>query len=238
VRADYAVLREWQTPVVAVDRVPRGLEVDLVDTDNREGARVAVEHLFADGHRLVGLINGPEGFAVTRERLTGYAEALAAAGVELRSEYVVHSDFRRSGGKNSMEQLLNLPQPPRAVLVANNLMTLGALEAIHERGVRVPQELALVCFDDMPWATSLNPPLTAVAQPAEELGRTAAELLLERLRDPQRIPRRIILPNRLVVRSSCGHHPERPIIQPPGAPVLAPGPDLPAPANPATQTFL
>ena len=89
-------------------------------------------------------------------------------------------------------------------MVANNLMTLGALQAIHERGVRIPEDLAVVGFDDMPWATSLRPPLTAVAQPAEELGRIAAQLLLERLDDPKRTVRQVVLPTRLMVRASCG----------------------------------
>jgi LacI family transcriptional regulator/LacI family repressor for deo operon, udp, cdd, tsx, nupC, and nupG len=90
------------------------------------------------------------------------------------------------------------------VVVANNLMTLGALHAIHERGVRIPDDIALVGFDDMPWAMSLRPPMTVVAQPAEELGVAAAQLLLERLRDRNRIVRQIVLPTRLMVRASCG----------------------------------
>ena len=83
-----------------------------------------------------------------------------------------------------MAKLLDLGKPPRAVVVANNLMTLGALQAMEERHVRIPEDMALVAFDDMPWAAFLSPPLTAVAQPAEDLGRTAAQLLLERLKDP------------------------------------------------------
>jgi len=108
------------------------------------------------------------------------------------------------GGYAAMARFLDLAKPPRAVVVANNLMTLGALQAIHERGIRIPEELAVVCFDDMPWATSLRPPLTAVAQPVEELGRTGAQLLLERLKDPARLVRRVVLPTRLMVRASCG----------------------------------
>ena len=105
-----------------------------------------------------------------------------------------------------MNQLLDLPKPPRAVLVGNNLMTLGALEATHKRGVKIPEEIAIVGFDDMPWAASLRPPLTAVAQPIAELGRIAAQMLLDRLKDPRRPVRRVILPPQLIVRASCGHH--------------------------------
>ncbi|MHB1305582.1 MAG: LacI family DNA-binding transcriptional regulator [Limisphaerales bacterium] len=202
--ADYSSLRTWDTPVVAVDRAPSGIEVDLVATSNRDGARVAIQHLLALGHREIALINGPEGFDVTRDRLAGYREALSAAGVFGRDEWVVSGDFRQAGGQRAMDRLLDLARPPRAVLVANNLMTLGALQAIHERGVRIPDDLAVVGFDDMPWATSLRPPLTAVAQPAEELGRAAAQLLIERLHSPGRLVRQVILPTRLVIRASCG----------------------------------
>jgi LacI family transcriptional regulator len=202
--ANYEFLRNWRLPMVAVDRSPMGLEVDLVSTTNREGVREAVQHLLALGHRDIAFINGPRDFDVSRERLAGYQDALAAAAVPLSGQFVVHGDFRQPGGYAAMSSLLDLPVRPRAVLIANNLMTLGALPAIYERNLDVPQDIAVVGFDDMPWAASLRPPLTAVAQPAEELGRTAAQLLLERLRDPHRLMRRVVLPTRLVVRASCG----------------------------------
>ena len=97
-----------------------------------------------------------------------------------------------------------LPRRPTAVFVANNLMTLGAFRALHEAGVRIPDEVALVGFDDMPWATSLNPPLTAVSQPSQEIGSSAADLLLDRIARPERAMRHVILETRLVVRASCG----------------------------------
>jgi LacI family transcriptional regulator len=204
--ANYESLRAWKIPVVAVDRVPNGLQVDLVGTNNHEGVKEAINHLLSHGYQSIALINGPAGFSVTQERLAGYQEALRDAGVAWRESMIIHSDFRQTGGQAAMNRLLDLPKPPRAVLVANNLMTLGALQAMHERGMRIPEDVAVVGFDDMPWATSLRPPLTAVAQPASELGRTAAQLLLERLNDPQRLPRHVILRTRLTVRASCGTH--------------------------------
>ncbi|MGA2866398.1 MAG: LacI family DNA-binding transcriptional regulator [Verrucomicrobiota bacterium] len=203
-RANYESIRTWKIPVVAVDRSPGELEVDLVCSNNREGTRQAVNHLLSLGYKEIALLNGPEGINVTQERLGGYQDALRSAGVAVRESFVIHSDFRQVGGYAAMARFLDLAKPPRAVVVANNLMTLGALQAIHERGIRIPEELAVVCFDDMPWATSLRPPLTAVAQPAEELGRTAAQLLLERLKDPKRLVRQVVLPTRLMVRASCG----------------------------------
>ena len=103
-----------------------------------------------------------------------------------------------------MTALLALPRRPTAVFVANNLMTLGAFRALHEAGIRIPEELALVGFDDMPWATSLNPPLTAVSQPSQEIGSSAADLLLDRIARPDRPIRHVILETTLVVRASCG----------------------------------
>jgi LacI family transcriptional regulator/LacI family repressor for deo operon, udp, cdd, tsx, nupC, and nupG len=103
-----------------------------------------------------------------------------------------------------MQALLSLDRPPTAVFTASNLMTLGALQAIHERGLRIPKQIAVVGYDDLPWATSLQPPLTAVAQPARDVGVTAARLLLDRLAEPERPTRRIILDTHLVIRASCG----------------------------------
>jgi len=202
--ANDETIQSWGIPVVAVDRSPGERPVDLVCASNREGMRKAVSHLLSLGYQDIALLNGPEGIDVARERLGGYLDALQSAGIAPRESFIIHSDFRQSGGYAAMARFLDVPKPPRAVAVANNLMTLGALQAIHERGVRIPDELAIVCFDDMPWAISLRPPLTAVSQPAEELGRTAAQLLLQRLKDPKRLARRVVLPTRLVVRASCG----------------------------------
>ena len=207
--ANYQALSTWDIPVVAVDRAPKGLAVDLVNTSNREGVHEAVTHLLSHGYRDIAFINGMEGLSVTRERLGGYQDALKDAGLSVREDYLIHSDFRQEGGREAMVRLLELPKPPRAVLSANNLMTLGVLQALHERGLRIPEEVALIGFDDMSWATSLRPPLTAVQQPGDELGRTAAQLLLERLQDPKRSVRHVLLPTRLVVRASCGEHPSR-----------------------------
>jgi DNA-binding LacI/PurR family transcriptional regulator len=203
----YEFVRSWGIPVVAVDRKPRRLEVDLVTTSNREGVRDAVIHLLSHGYQDIALISGPAGLSVSRERLAGYEEALAASQVPVRDALVVAGDFRQEGGRQAMTRLLGLPKPPRAVVSANNLMTLGALESIHERHLRIPEDIAVIGFDDMSWAASLRPSLTAVVQPAEELGRTAAQLLLERIKNPTRLSRHVVLPTRLTIRASCGSHP-------------------------------
>ncbi|HEX3719072.1 MAG TPA: LacI family DNA-binding transcriptional regulator [Verrucomicrobiae bacterium] len=205
--ADYKPLRAWNIPIVAADRTPQGLQVDLVRTNNQEAMREATEHLLSHGYKEIGFINGPPDISVAQERLAGYLEAIRKAGLTPRESLIIHSDFHQDGGHAAMEQLLNLTKRPRAVVIANNLMTLGALQAIHERALRIPDEVAVLGFDDMPWATSLRPPLTAVAQPAEEIGRAAAQLLLERLVEPTRMARQVILPATLIIRTSCGTHP-------------------------------
>lgn len=205
--ANYHDLAAGNVPTVAVDRLPNGLDTDLVTTNNRDAMREAVAHLISHGYKDIAFINGPQGLNVTDERRLGYQDALLAAGIPQQESLIIHSDFRHAGGMSATTRLLGLRNPPRAVVVANNLMSLGALQVIQERGLRIPDEIAIVSFDDMPWATSLSPALTAMAQPAEELGRTSARLLLEKLENPRRPPREIILPARLMVRASCGQHP-------------------------------
>jgi DNA-binding LacI/PurR family transcriptional regulator len=189
---------------VAVDRSPSSLRADLVTVDNVEGTRVGVAHLVALGHRDVALLGGPPRHSTARDREQGYQLALQQAGLPLRPELVHRGDFREGGGYEGMKALMTLPRRPTAVFVANNLMTLGAFRALHETGIRIPEQVALVGFDDMPWATSLNPPLTAVRQPAQEIGSSAAELLLDRIARPDRAIRHLILDTTLVVRASCG----------------------------------
>ncbi len=200
----YKYLLKPPMPMVAVDRLPVGLKVDLVTVANIEGARNAVEHLIAMGHVRIGLVNGPEQHSTAKERREGYEQALAFAGIPIRTELIQHGDFREGGGNLAMKALLALPERPTAAFVSNNLMTLGALQAIHETGLAIPSDLALVGFDDMAWAASLNPPLTAVAQPEREIGATAAQLLLTRIREPDKPIRHVVLQTRLTVRASCG----------------------------------
>ena len=189
---------------VAVDRSPSNLRPDLVTVDNVEGTRAGVAHLLAMGHRDVALLGGPSKHSTAKERERGYEDALRAAGRPLRPELVYYGDFREGGGYDGMKALIALPHRPTAVFVANNLMTLGAFRALHEAGIRIPEEIAVVGFDDMPWATSLNPPLTVASQPSQEIGSSAADLLLDRIARPDRAIRHLILETKLVVRASCG----------------------------------
>jgi DNA-binding LacI/PurR family transcriptional regulator len=202
--ADYREIVQAHTPLVAISRYPDGLNIDMVAVANSAGARAATDHLIRLGHKRIGFINGPIGISTARDRQAGYLEAVAGAGLEPQQELIVHGDFRQEGGYHAMQTLLSLDRPPTAVFTASNLMTLGALQAIHERGLTIPRQIAVVGYDDLPWATSLQVPLTVVAQPARDVGVTAARLLLDRLAEPERPTRRIILNTQLVIRASCG----------------------------------
>ena len=200
----YSDLEKDGVALVAVSRsVPR-LRIDEVTVASREGAYGATLHLIKLGHKRIAMINGPTVFSTARDRQAGYEDALREAGMNVKQELQVHCAFKQAAGRESMEQLLNLAKPPTAVFAASNLLTLGALQAIHEHNLSIPHQIALVGFDDMPWAMSLRPALTTVAQPAFEAGRTAAEMLLARVRDPSLPLRRVVLETQLIVRSSCG----------------------------------
>ncbi len=218
-RSSYKFLASRPLPLVAVDRLPAGLHVDLVTVDNAGGSRRAVEHLIAMGHRAIALLGGPPQHSTASEREAGYDDALREAGLPRRPELTGHGNFRQEGGYDAMRALLQVPNPPTAVFVANNLMALGALRAIHESGRRIPLDIAVVSFDDMPWATSLNPPLSAVAQPAWEIGEAAGELLLSRIAQPDRPVRQVVLDTQLMVRASSS---QRVDIVPANAPPHAP----------------
>jgi LacI family transcriptional regulator/LacI family repressor for deo operon, udp, cdd, tsx, nupC, and nupG len=191
-------------PVVCVDRRLPRVALDTVIADNVHGAYEAVDHLLRIGHRRIGFIGGRPQLSTSQERLEGYRVALQEHGIAFDASLVREGDSRQAGGRALAGELLRLDRPPTALFVGNNLMTLGALETIHLLGLRIPEEIAIVSYDDIPWALALNPPLTAVRQPGHEIGRRAAELLLQRIADPKRSTTLLVLKPELVVRQSCG----------------------------------
>ena len=191
---------------MAVDRKPANLEVDSVQVANADAAFRAVNHFLQEGHLRIGLVAGPLSISTAFERCEGYKRCLSSAGLPIDTELIQTGNFRQDGGYRAMGALLDLPKPPSAVLVSNNLMTLGALQMIHERGLDIPGEIALIGFDDMPWATSLHPPLTVIAQPVFEMGAIAAKLVLARIAVPGGSIQHVILETKLIVRASCSCH--------------------------------
>ncbi len=189
-------------PFVMVDRRVPGLVADLVLGDSVGGARLLVEHLLSRGHRRIAHLGGPAGISTADDRERGYREALAAAGIAVEPGLVQRGDYRLESGYHLMRRLLERPQLPTAVCAANNVLGVGALAALREKGLRVPGDMAVACFDDLPQASLIDPFLTVVAQPAYEFGTIAVGLLLERLADPHRAPQTVTLPVDLIVRRS------------------------------------
>ena len=197
-------LLDSHIPVIAIDRRIKDRRVDSVLATNTQGACEAVAHLIALGHRCIGFIGLPLTRTTGRERFDGYQRALRENGLTVSRARVRISDAKQQGGHDSALELLASQPCLTALFAANNLMTLGALDAIRERGLKIPDDISIAGFDDMSWAALLQPPLTAVAQPTYELGRQAAELLLERLKSPDKPVEHVQLDTTLIVRGSSG----------------------------------
>jgi LacI family transcriptional regulator len=200
--SDLRPLVAHEIPVVLVDREVESPALDTVLVDNRRGARDAVDHLITNGYQRIACVTGPECTTTGAERLAGYRDALERAGRAFDPALVRSANFRERDGFAATRSLLELQPAPDALFVANNLMTLGALGAIEEAGWRIPTQIAVVGFDDMPWARLVRPALTTVAQPTYALGQETARLLLRRVQGDQSPPRRVMLATTLNVRGS------------------------------------
>ncbi|MFF0381052.1 LacI family DNA-binding transcriptional regulator [Streptomyces sp. NPDC004286] len=205
-----AYLRRQAVPTVLLDRVlpadseDERVSFDQVCAENSGPMAELVTHLAALGHRRIGLVAGLPGLSTTSERIAGYRQGLAAAGLPLDEELVVSGSSEATGAERATAALLSLPGAPTALVTANNAMTIGALRALRGRGLDVPGDIALCCFDDFAWADLFAPRLTAIAQPSRELGARAVRVLLDRLAAPDRAATTVRLPCVLVHRASCG----------------------------------
>lgn len=199
-------MKQQGVPLVLLLQQIRGSGIDSVRVDNAEGALAAVRHLIAGGHRRIALVSGPAQAPDAQERHRGYKTALEQAGIAYDAQLVVRGDFSFASGARAAEKLLHLPerQRPTAIFAANDHMAMGAIKYLAEHGIAVPQQMAVVGFDDLAPAAYFSPSLTTVRQPVEESGRQAAELLIGRIQGAVRESREIILKTELVVRESCG----------------------------------
>jgi DNA-binding LacI/PurR family transcriptional regulator len=196
-------IQEEAFPVVVLGRMT-DLELCQVDVDNVHGAQTAVEHLLALGHRRIAFIsNGPLIYTAARDRLRGYLNALAAAGLLQDETLVRYGNFNRMSGYEAMQSLLSLPHRPSAVFVGSDVVAFGALQALQDAGVRVPEDMAVVSFDDVPGSNCVTPPLTTLHLPARELGQTAAGMLLRLIAGETVKERVVLLDTNLVIRKSC-----------------------------------
>ena len=198
-------LAKFGVPFVLVDRTVPGIDSDAVLGDSEEGARQLVDHLISHGHRRIGMIVESNDVSTARDRRRGYEAALAAAGIPIDPALVANAAVDPTGGLDGMQQLLALDDRPTAVFTVNNLVAVGAIEAVRAAGLEVPDDMALVCFDDIELASRLYPFLTVMEQPAETFGTLGAQLLIERLegRGPER-RRSVVLPAEFLIRKSCG----------------------------------
>ncbi|MCA9859918.1 MAG: LacI family DNA-binding transcriptional regulator [Thermomicrobiales bacterium] len=197
-------LIEDQFPFVLIGRHPNKV-VDFVDVDNRAAARDGVAHLLEHGYRRIGIINGPPDLIVAVDRYTGYERALQEAGYRPDPSLSVNSDFTRSGGYRAMTQMLaENANPPDAMFVTGDVMALGVLQALHDQGIRVPEDIAVMGFDGLEETLVSTPVLSTIHQPIREIGATSVGTLIELLEHPDRSPIERYLPHYVQKRRSCG----------------------------------
>jgi LacI family transcriptional regulator len=189
-------------PLVVVGRPFRSDNVSYIDIDNIKAAFTAVNHLVQQGYQRIGTITGPENSTVGLDRKVGYLKALKEHSDTIDNSLITEGDFTEAGGYAAMQRLL--PARPDAVFAASDIMALGAMRAVREAGLRVPDDVAFVGFDDLPVATLADVQLTTVHQPVIQFGIRAVELLIERIENGINPPRHIIMDAKLVIRESSG----------------------------------
>lgn len=202
-------------PTVLIDRSVDGLDLDTVVSDGKEGMYQAVNHLLDTGRRRIGLISLPLSISTGLERVSGYRSALVEHGLDIDESLIRVGGRGEEEGYGGAWELLSTPpgHRPDAIVAASHLMTVGAMKAIRDRGLRVPDDIAIIGYDDTPWAPLLDPPLTVIHQPAYDMGAKAAEILLARLYEdaprndeerPTDMPRQlVVLPTSVIYRGSC-----------------------------------
>jgi LacI family transcriptional regulator len=193
-------------PIVCFDRIPPGFRGDTVTTDNASGGYEATRHLIDLGHRRIAVLAGRAGLSTHSARLEGFRKAMSEARLQVPDEYCLTGGMVPETGYEAGRKLLSLPNPPTAVFCTNNKLFLGLVRAVNQAGVRCPEEISLVGFDDLAWTENFHPRLTTVAQPTRELGRRAMQLLIERVEsEGEDFPgpaRKVLLKPELRVRES------------------------------------
>ncbi|HWQ83336.1 MAG TPA: LacI family DNA-binding transcriptional regulator [Anaerolineales bacterium] len=211
-------LAEANIPVVLQGHLP-GCPFSSVDIDNISSAKLATDYLIGLGHTQIAMItNGPLIYSAATDRLTGYTLALQAAGIEVNNDWIRIGSFTPDSGFQAMQSLLREKSRPSAVFVASDVVAMGAVEAIHQADLRIPEDISIIGFDNIPWVAYLNPPLTTINVPAHTLGWSAGLLLIQTLENDNFEHDNLLLDTELIVRHSCGNKREAqsPIVtQPP-----------------------
>lgn len=195
-------LYDSKMPFISIGRHPTLNDINYLDVDNVKSASMVVHHLFKLGRKRIATITGPQNKIAGYDRYTGYMKGLRECGLPMISDLVIDADFTEEGGYNAMQQLI--PFKPDAVFAASDTMAIGALRALSETNLRVPDDVAIVGYDDVPLASRTTPPLTTVRQSLEDMGSAAVKALAEIIRHPSDTPQHIMLDTELVIRESCG----------------------------------
>jgi LacI family transcriptional regulator len=198
-----AYLKADRVPCVLVDRLSSPA-FDGIGVENRVSMAQLVAHILGHGHTRIGYVPGHPNFETTLERIEGYRGALQAAGLTVDESLIASPTSDRSQATQAAAGMLGRADRPTALVTGNNHATIGAIRAIRQAGLRIPEDIALAGFDDFDWAGEFEPSLTVIAQPIEEIGRLSAARLIERIRAPETPTQHTRLPGRLVVRTSCG----------------------------------
>lgn len=190
-------------PIVLIDRMINDLECDVVAVDNINASYNAVEELIKNGHERIGIICGPKNIYTTKDRLKGYYRVMEDYNLNINEELIQFSDYKIEGGYNSFNKLLNLNNPPTAIFITNYEMTLGSVIAINENNINIPTDLSIIGFDNIQLAKVVNPSLSIVVQPMNEIGDKVAEVLLKRLKgDCRNFPETYRLKTELLLKES------------------------------------
>lgn len=191
--------------ILFIDNTIEGVDVDSVVVDNFQAVYQAIQYLIELGHNHIAMISGLKGRLIAAQRTDGFLSALKDNSIQFPPEFLQQGAFTIESGYACMQQLLKLRPRPTAVFAANNFMTIGALNAIHESGLQIPKQISILGFDDMYWYSVMRPSLTAISQPAFEIGVKAAERILSCLKSKrQSVPKTITLLTKLIVRESTG----------------------------------
>ena len=197
------LLHKHGLPVVVLDRHVRSGQVDEVRTDSEAGAYLAIRHMIDLGHRRIAVLTGPADVSTSMDRVAGYRRALAEESLEPDSRYILFGEYNDASGFEMTRRILAARPRPTALFAANNFIAFGAIQALREAGLSIPEEMSIAVFDDLPQGWVFDPFLTVVSQPSYEIGRQATELMLERLTgEAPAEPRTVVLPSELIARRS------------------------------------
>ena len=199
-------LRERDFPFVVIGKPSKDAEeITHVDNDNVRAMREATEYLIDHGHRKIAFIGGSLELMVTVDRLNGYKQALKKANIPIKNEYILHEEFLREGGQEAVSELMALEQRPTSLTVVDDLMALGVLSTLDELGIRVPEQISVVSFNNVLLSEMSKPPLTSIDINIFELGYQASRSLIQKIENRTEPTKRIIIPHKLVERQSCSH---------------------------------